>query len=70
MTIDPSLKIYWLGRLLLERVADAGPSYADQSGLATEVDRYRHRFLTHFLSGSDARTVVDFGHDAAGCGCR
>lgn len=60
-TIDPSLKIYWLGRLLLERVAAAGPMYADDAALATDVERYRQRFLTHFLSGPDARTVIEFG---------
>jgi len=60
-TIDPSLKIYWLGRLLLERVAAAGPMYVDDAALAADVERYRQRFLTHFLSGPDARTVVEFG---------
>lgn len=66
LTIDPSLKIYWLGRLLLERIANAGPAYADHAVLAADVEHYRRRFLTHFLSGPDARTVVEFGRDAAG----
>ncbi len=63
--VDPSLKIYWSGRMLLERAAEAGPAYARDPSLAADVERFRRQFLSHFLRGPDTRTVFRFGPTAA-----
>ena len=65
LAVDPGLKIYWLGRLLLERVAHAGPSYLEDSALAADVERFRSVFAAYFMKGPDTRMALRFGNFAA-----